>query len=182
MRQIALVVIRKFMMFGPVAAAVTSFLTLSGCIRKDVDDVRLIDIETQVEAYYKTKARDKTLVIREVRPGEPVEGFCILSAYEDRVTPDSEAVISVNAFLDAQGIEGKEEYWHLVIKTPKGLRFARFDTAHTPLVSPRPGYAGKSCAVARSIIFQITSVPAGGMPLLGVGPKEKIVINAQPGD
>jgi len=182
LRRLVLVGIRKFLMFGPIAAAVTSFLTLSGCIRKDVGDARLIDIEAQVKAYYKTKARDKTLVIREALPSEPIEGFCILGAYEDRVTPESEAVVAVNAFLDTQGLESNEAYWHLIIKTPKGLRFARFDTAHTPLISPRPSYAGKSCAAARSIIFQITSASAGGMPLLGGGPKEKIVINVQPGD
>lgn len=173
---------KKLFTYGSIAVIITSCLTLSACKREESDDIRLIEVEKQVKSYYRTATRGTGLFIKEAFPGEFIEGFCILSAYESRVTPESETVLAVNGFLDAQGLVGDEAYWYLIIKTPKSIKLAKFDTAHTPLVSPRPAYAGKNCVIAKSIIFRVTPDSIGGSPLLGGGPKEKLFINVQPGD
>jgi len=157
-------------------------LSLFGCGQSGFEHLSLKDLEEKVGSFYESKNLTDELRVREVSAGRALEGFCILSAYEERVTPDSDKVIAVNAFLEKHQFVGREEYWHLIVKTSNGLRVARFNTAQIPLVSPRPAYEGKNCVATRSIIFSKKLVSAGGAPLLGGGPNTKIVIRIQPGD
>jgi len=157
-------------------------LSLFGCGQSGFEHLRSIDIEEKVGNFYESKNLTDELRVREASAGMALEGFCILSAYEDRVTPDSDGVVAVNAFLEKHQFVGREEYWYLIVKTPDGLRVARFNTARIPLVSPRPAYEGKNCVTTRSIIFSKKLVSAGGAPLVGGGPNTKIVISVQPGD
>lgn len=174
-------IIRKLMTIAPMTAAVAALPLLNGCGQKSSDVVRLNDFEKRVRSYYEAQNPEGKLLVKEVLPGETIEGFCVLSAYEDRVTPESDGVIAVNSFLESQSIVGTEEHWHLIIKTSKGLRLARFDTASTPLVSPRPTYEKKNCVIAKSIVFTKTVVMTGTTPLISSGSRAKIVINVQPG-
>lgn len=144
----------------------------------------ITEIEKLVANFYEAKTLSGELRITGVSPGERVAGFCVLSAYEDRVLADSEKIIPVNAFLEKQGIVSTESYWHLIIKTGSGLWVARFDTDQTPLIRPRPAYQYRdiNCVISKSIVFSKKSIKAGGMPFFGGGPTTKLVINVQPGD
>jgi len=164
-----------------IACATLLPLNFFGCSQPVFEHLRLKDFEEKVDRYFESKNLTDDLRVNEVCEGR-LEGFCILSAYEERVTPDSDKVIAVNALLEKHQFVGREEYWHLIVKTSNGLRVARFNTAQVPLVSPRPAYDGKNCVATRSIIFSKKLVSTGGAPLIGGGPNTKIVINIQPGD
>lgn len=160
-------------------------LSLFGCGQSGVEHLRIKYLEESVSAFYESKNLTEDLRVRTILAGEVLEGFCVLSSYEDRVTPDSDKVIAVNAFLERHKLVGQEEYWYLIVKTADGLRLAKFNTAKIPLISPRPAYEGKNCVATRSIIFSKKSVSVRGAPLpplLGGGPNTIIVINVQPGD
>lgn len=162
--------------------AVFLALSLLGCSQREFGKITVKEIEKGVADFYETKTLTGELRVTEISPEERVEGFCVLSAYEDRVTADSEKIISVNAFLEEHGLVGEESHWHLIIKTASGFRIAKFDTARTPLITPRPAYEGSNCVATRSIVFFKQSIAKGGSPLIGGGPSTRIVINVQAGD
>lgn len=175
--------IRRVVMVVPIVAALVSLPTMIGCRQRQAETVRLSYLEERVRRHYETQDHVGKLLVTEAIPGEPIEGFCVLSAYEDRVTPGGEGVVAINSFLEAQSVVGSEEYWHLVVKTHKGFRLARFDSARTPLISPRPAFInGSSCVTTGSIAFIKTPVLVRGMRLLGIGPRIMIVIDVKPGD
>ncbi len=157
-------------------------LSLLGCGQQELQHLRAKDIEERVDNFYVSKNPIEELRIREISVGVPLEGFCVLSAYEDRATSDSDKLIAVNALLEKHQLAGQEDYWHLIVKTPDGFRVAKFNSAQIPLISPRPAYEGKNCVMARSIIFSKKVVAAGATPLLRGGPNTKIAINIQPGN
>ncbi|WP_154716607.1 hypothetical protein [Sterolibacterium denitrificans] len=157
-------------------------LSIFGCNPPEPEHLIIKDLKEKVSNFYESKSLTELLRIKTVLAGKELEGFCVLGAYEGRVTPDSDKVIPVNDFLGKYRLVGQENYWHLIVKTSDGLRFVRFNTAKTPLISPRPAYEGKNCVATRSIIFSKKSVLIGGAPLLGGGGNKKIVINVQPGD
>jgi len=163
------------------ACLVILSLSLLSCGQKEPVMLGITEIKKLVANFYEAKAITGELHITGVAPGERVAGFCILSAYEDRVTADSDKIIPVNAILEKQGLVGTESYWHLIIKTDSGLWVARFDEDKTPLIRPRPAYEGRNCVISKSIIFSKTSMKMGGLPLFGGGPTEMPVINVQPG-
>ena len=165
-----------------IACATLLPLSFFGCSQPTFDHLRLKDFEEKIGRYFESKNLTDDLRVSEVSEGRALEGFCILSAYEERVTPDSDKVIAVNALLEKHQLVGREEHWYLIVNTSDGLRVAKLNTAQVPLVSPRPAYDGKNCVVTRSIIFSKRLVPSGGAPLIGGGPNNKIVINIQPGD
>jgi len=166
----------------PIVCAAALPLGLIGCNQSRLNYLNLKDIEQNVGSFYKSKSLTENLRVKEVAKGIRVEGFCILSAYEERVTPTSDKVIAVNAFLEKNKLLGREDYWHLIVKTPEELRVARFDAAQIPLISPRPAYGGGNCVLTRSIIFSKMLVQTGGAPLVGGSRNMKVVIDIQPGD
>jgi len=165
-----------------IACATLLPLNFFGCSQPVFEHLRLKDFEEKIDRYFESMNLTAVLRVSEVSEGWALEGFCILSAYEERVTPDSDKVIAVNALLEKHQFVGREEHWHLIVKTSDGLRVARFNTAQVPLISPRPAYDGKNCVATRSIIFSKKLVSTGGAPLIGGGPYTQIVIDVQPGD
>ncbi len=160
-------------------------LSLLGCNHsqsnfRDLEDLE--DLEEKISDFYKHKGPTEYLEVREISGGKNVEGFCVLSAYEDRVTPASDKLIPVNNLLEKNHFLGKEEYWHLIVKTSDGLHIAKLKTTRTPLISPRPTYEGGNCVFTRSIIFSKTLIPTGGTPSITASPRMKTVINIQPGE
>ena len=157
-------------------------LCLLGCFQSEDQHSNLKDLERSVIAFYDSMSLSDELRVRGISGGIAIEGFCVLSAYEDRVTSESNKIIAANAFLEKHQLMGKEEYWHLIVKTANGIQLARFSSSQAPLISPRPTYDGANCAAARSIVFSKVLDPTGMMPLIGKISHTTIRINIQPGD
>lgn len=122
-----------------------------GCNQVDADSNASKDIERRVAKFYTETAINQSVQMHTVSQNESIIAFCVLSAYEDRVSGAGDITKKVNEELEKIQLTGTEEYWHLIMITDNKVRIARFATAELPLISPRPKFDGSNCKATTSI-------------------------------
>lgn len=160
---------------------IVSTAYLTACRKDELKKYEDGQIENIINEFYESDSISGIVEYDATDTNKKIEGFCVLSAYESRVTSEGELIIPANAFLQAIELKGEEDHWHLIINTSSGLRLARFETNRTPLITPRPSFNGTNCVRTKNITLIKKEIPTGGMPLLG-GKTTKIVLDLQKGE
>lgn len=163
----------------PRLLVIAASILISSCSRSPLDPIRDRHLEKTVLSFHRND-RLRAIEIDSTAQLEPIEGFCVLSAYEDRVTPDSDKTAPVNRILEHHQLAGSEAYWHLIVKSTGGIKIAVFKSADIQLGSPRPAFNGGSCAVVKSIRLEKLSTSPVKHSASQDYPKSKPDLDIQP--
>lgn len=159
-----------------------AFLCVSGCHQADTASNASKDLEQKIYKFYAEAPINQSLQINVVPQSKSINAFCVLSAYEDRVSGEGYAKEKVNKELEQIKLTGSEEYWHLIVITDNKVVIAHFATTELPLISPRPIFDGNNCKTTTSIKLIKQAPPFHASTNLGRLRKPKPVINIQGGN
>lgn len=157
-------------------------LSALGCHQADTASNVSKDLQQKIYKFYAEATINQSLQINVVPPNKSINAFCVLSAYEDKVSGESDIEDKINKKIKALELVGTEEHWHLIVLTSNEIHITEFATNRLPLISPRPTFDGKNCKTTTSIKLIKQASPFDTSIISNGLRKPKSVINIKGGD